>query len=162
MRVPSRVKQARRRSSATLREPIADGAKSRICAKSCRCCPRSVPCLSHGTAGQQAAIVASAQDWAKAQTVGKPQSGNHAPLATIADRAVQVDRVPLDTAATRASVSARLVGYLKIVLRCAALFCFRSGRPLLKPPAQATSKAEATAVPPGNLYVFHQRYRESR
>ena len=30
----------------------------------------------HLSAGQQAAIVASAQDWAKAQTVGKPKSVN--------------------------------------------------------------------------------------
>lgn len=46
----------------------------------------------HMTPGQQAAIVASAQDWAKAQGVGNPafsQSGNLAPLATIADRAAQ-------------------------------------------------------------------------
>lgn len=43
----------------------------------------------HMTAGQQAAIVASAQDWAKAQTVGKPKSGNVAPLATVAARAAQ-------------------------------------------------------------------------
>ena len=32
----------------------------------------------HLSAGQQAAIVASAQDWAKAQTVGKPKSVNRA------------------------------------------------------------------------------------
>lgn len=46
----------------------------------------------HLSPGQQAAIVASAQDWAMAQTVGKPaarQSGNVAGLATIADRAAQ-------------------------------------------------------------------------
>lgn len=47
----------------------------------------------HMSAGQQAAIVSSAQDWAKAQTVGNPafkeQSGNVAGLATIADRAAQ-------------------------------------------------------------------------
>lgn len=50
----------------------------------------------HMSAGQQAAIVASAQDWAKAQTVGNPafrqqeaQSGNVAGLATVADRAAQ-------------------------------------------------------------------------
>lgn len=30
----------------------------------------------HLSSGQQAAIVASAQDWATAQTVGKPKSGN--------------------------------------------------------------------------------------
>lgn len=47
----------------------------------------------HMTAGQQAAIVASAQDWAKAQTVGNPafsaQSCNLAPLATAATRAAE-------------------------------------------------------------------------
>ncbi len=48
----------------------------------------------HMNAGQQAAIVASAQDWAKAQTVGKPQSGNLAPLATIADRAAESGASP--------------------------------------------------------------------
>ena len=41
----------------------------------------------HLTSGQQAAIVASAQDWAKAQTVGNPQFGNVTGLATVADRA---------------------------------------------------------------------------
>jgi hypothetical protein len=42
----------------------------------------------HLTPGQQAAIVAAAQDWAKAQTVGRPeQSGNVTGLATVADRA---------------------------------------------------------------------------
>lgn len=41
----------------------------------------------HMTPGQQAAIVASAQDWAKAQTVGKPKSCNVAPLARAEDRA---------------------------------------------------------------------------
>lgn len=43
----------------------------------------------HMTAGQQAAIVASAQDWAKAQAVGKPKSGNVTGLATVAERAAQ-------------------------------------------------------------------------
>lgn len=49
----------------------------------------------HMTAGQQAAIVASAQDWARAQTVGNPafkpaeQKCNVAPLDTVADRAAQ-------------------------------------------------------------------------
>ena len=45
------------------------------------------------TAGQQAAIVSSAQDWAKAQTVGNPslksQSGNVTGLATVEDRMAQ-------------------------------------------------------------------------
>lgn len=41
----------------------------------------------HLSAGQQAAIVASATDWAKAQTVGKPKSGNATGLQTVADRA---------------------------------------------------------------------------
>lgn len=40
----------------------------------------------HMTPGQQAAIVASAQDWAKAQTVGKPKSANDGQLATVAQR----------------------------------------------------------------------------
>jgi hypothetical protein len=43
----------------------------------------------HLSAGQQAAIVASAQDWANAQTVGKPKSGNVATLDRIEDRAAQ-------------------------------------------------------------------------
>lgn len=47
----------------------------------------------HLSAGQQAAIVASAQDWAKAQTVGNPslksQSGNVTGLATVEDRMAQ-------------------------------------------------------------------------
>lgn len=41
----------------------------------------------HMTPGQQAAIVASAQDWAKAQTVGKPKSGNATGLDRVSDRA---------------------------------------------------------------------------
>lgn len=40
----------------------------------------------HLTPGQQAAIVASAQDWAKAQSVGNPLFGNVTGLATVADR----------------------------------------------------------------------------
>ena len=46
----------------------------------------------HMTPGQQAAIVASAQDWAKAQTVGNPafkQKCNVAPLETAASRAAE-------------------------------------------------------------------------
>lgn len=43
----------------------------------------------HLSPGQQAAIVASAQDWAKAQTVGKPKSGNLAGLDRVQDRAAQ-------------------------------------------------------------------------
>lgn len=47
----------------------------------------------HLSAGQQAAIVASAQDWAQAQPVGNPsfraQSGNATGLATVAERAAQ-------------------------------------------------------------------------
>ncbi|RKU03367.1 hypothetical protein C7H84_09520 [Burkholderia sp. Nafp2/4-1b] len=52
----------------------------------------------HLSAGQQAAIVASAQDWAKAQTLGgngsnqhtkKEQKCNVAPLRTVEDRATQ-------------------------------------------------------------------------
>lgn len=40
----------------------------------------------HLSAGQQAAIVASAQDWAKAQTVGRPEKGADKPISTLADR----------------------------------------------------------------------------
>lgn len=54
----------------------------------------------HMTAGQQAAIVASAQDWAKAQPASRPEkagnlaplsekAGNLAGLSTVADRAAQ-------------------------------------------------------------------------
>lgn len=43
----------------------------------------------HLSAGQQAAIVASAQDWATAQTVGKPKSGNVTGLDRVQDRAAQ-------------------------------------------------------------------------
>jgi len=44
----------------------------------------------HMSAGQQAAIVASAQDWASAQQVGRPeQSGNVTGLTTVADRMAQ-------------------------------------------------------------------------
>lgn len=43
----------------------------------------------HMSAGQQAAIVASAQDWGKAQTVGNPQLRNVAQLDTAKDRAAQ-------------------------------------------------------------------------
>jgi hypothetical protein len=43
----------------------------------------------HLSAGQQAAIVASVQDWGNAQTVGKPKSVNVDPLATIDQRAAQ-------------------------------------------------------------------------
>lgn len=41
------------------------------------------------TTKELTAIVASAQDWATAQTVGKPKSGNVAGLDRIADRAAQ-------------------------------------------------------------------------
>jgi len=43
----------------------------------------------HLTPGQQAAIVASAQDWGKAQTVGNPQLRNVAQLDTAKDRSAQ-------------------------------------------------------------------------
>lgn len=43
----------------------------------------------HMSPGQQAAIVASAQDWAKAQTVGKPKLDNVDQLATVGQRAAQ-------------------------------------------------------------------------
>lgn len=43
----------------------------------------------HMSPGQQAAIVASAQDWAKAQGVGKPKSVNVDQLATVDQRAAQ-------------------------------------------------------------------------
>lgn len=43
----------------------------------------------HMSAGQQAAIVASAQDWGRAQTVGKPKSDNIDQLATVDQRAAQ-------------------------------------------------------------------------
>ncbi|WP_261541656.1 ParB/RepB/Spo0J family partition protein [Burkholderia multivorans] len=45
----------------------------------------------HLTPGQQAAIVASAQDWAKAQPAHRPteKECNVAPLSTVADRAAQ-------------------------------------------------------------------------
>jgi hypothetical protein len=43
----------------------------------------------HLSAGQQAAIVASAQDWTKAQAVGKPKSGHVTGLETVAGRALQ-------------------------------------------------------------------------
>lgn len=43
----------------------------------------------HLSAGQQAAIVASAQDWTKAQAVGKPQLRNVAQLDTATTRAAQ-------------------------------------------------------------------------
>jgi ParB-like chromosome segregation protein Spo0J len=43
----------------------------------------------HLSPGQAAAIVASAQDWAKAQTVGNPQWCNVAPLQTAADRSAE-------------------------------------------------------------------------
>ena len=55
----------------------------------------------HMTAGQQAAIVASAQDWAKAQTVGNPafkaQSGNATGLATVAERSAPPSRATSTT-----------------------------------------------------------------
>ena len=41
----------------------------------------------HLTSGQQAAIVASAQDWAKAQPAFRPKAGNVTGLSTVADRA---------------------------------------------------------------------------
>jgi hypothetical protein len=40
----------------------------------------------HLTPGQQAAIVACVQDWTKAQSVGKPKSGNVTGLQTVATR----------------------------------------------------------------------------
>lgn len=45
------------------------------------------PLVPRMTAGQQAAIVASAQDWAKAQGSGRPESGQSCPLSTTKDRA---------------------------------------------------------------------------
>jgi hypothetical protein len=43
----------------------------------------------HLSPGQQAAIVASAQDWAKTQPVGKPKLANVGQLATVEQRAAQ-------------------------------------------------------------------------
>lgn len=43
----------------------------------------------HLSPGQHAAIVASAQDWARAQTVGKPKLANVGQLATVEQRAAQ-------------------------------------------------------------------------
>lgn len=43
----------------------------------------------HMTPGQQAAIVASAQDWGRAQAVGKPKLANVGQLATVEQRAAQ-------------------------------------------------------------------------
>ena len=43
----------------------------------------------HLSPGQQAAIVASAQDWAQAQTVGKPKSGDVTGLDRVEDRMAQ-------------------------------------------------------------------------
>jgi hypothetical protein len=43
----------------------------------------------HLSPGQQAAIVASAQEWGLAQTVGKPKSGNLTGLETVANRQAQ-------------------------------------------------------------------------
>lgn len=43
----------------------------------------------HMTAGQQAAIVASAQDWAEAQPANRPKAGNLAGLSTVEDRAAK-------------------------------------------------------------------------
>lgn len=43
----------------------------------------------HMTPGQQAAIVASAQDWATAQGIGRPEKGSSDPISTAAGRAAQ-------------------------------------------------------------------------
>ncbi|CUK21935.1 ParB/RepB/Spo0J family partition protein [Achromobacter xylosoxidans] len=43
----------------------------------------------HMTPGQQAAIVASAQDWAAAQGIGRPEKGSADPISTVAGRAAQ-------------------------------------------------------------------------
>ena len=76
----------------------------------------------HMTPGQQAAIVASAQDWAKAQTVGRPEKGQAVDhLATVEQRAAQagvsrITQMKADKVAKTAPELARKVGRGEISL----------------------------------------------
>lgn len=76
----------------------------------------------HMTAGQQAAIVASAQDWAKAQKQGRDGNGQAVDrLATVADRAAQsgasrVTQMKADKVSREAPELAKKVGLGEVSL----------------------------------------------
>lgn len=116
----------------------------------------------HMTAGQQAAIVSSAQDWAKAQTVGKPKSGNATGLATVALRAAQsgasdkTQRVA-DKVAKADPALAKKVGLGEVSLpKAEAAVDAKAGKkPAAKPAAKkATKKApEAPAPKPDDFAI---------
>lgn len=100
----------------------------------------------HMTAGQQAAIVASAQDWASAQPASRPQkAGNVAGLSTVADRAAQsgaserTQRMA-DTVAKKAPDLARQVGRGEITLPQAA-------RQVATPPPKPAPPRQSAAAP---------------
>lgn len=102
----------------------------------------------HLSAGQQAAIVASAQDWAGAQPVGRPgKSGNVAGLNSVADRAGQsgaserTQRMA-DTVAKKSPELARQVAHGEISLPKAL--------EQVAPRAPAPQSAPAVSAPAAN------------
>lgn len=96
----------------------------------------------HLSAGQQAAIVASAQDWAQAQPASRPEkAGNLAGLSTVADRAAKSgasDRTQrmADKVAKVDPELAKKVGHGEVSLP-AAIEKITGNRPGAKPKAEA-------------------------
>lgn len=117
----------------------------------------------HLSAGQQAAIVASAQDWATAQMVGKPKERcNVAPLATVADRAAQSGasqrtQKMADKVAKESPALARQVAHGEISLPKAAQQVSPS-KPKVKPEAQAKPKKGEPTIE--SLLEENQRLRD--
>ena len=114
----------------------------------------------HLTPGQQAAIVASAQDWASAQSVGNPafkaaaQSGNVAGLSTVAYRVAQsgaserTQRMA-DTVAKKSPELARQVAHGEISLpKALEQLAPRAPAAPAAPPREDTSPPVAGAEPP--------------
>jgi len=111
----------------------------------------------HMTPGQQAAIVASAQDWAKAQTVGRPEKGKAVDhLDTVEQRAAaagtsRVTQMKADKVAKARPDLARKVAHGEISLpKAVERVDAESGKPAPAPkkPALAPSAAPAPSVQP--------------
>lgn len=105
----------------------------------------------HLSPGQQAAIVASAQDWSSAQTVGKPKSGNVAGLATVAQRAAEsgaserTQRMA-DKVAKADPALAVQVGHGEVSLPQAHAMVSEPAKPKKPKPPASQSEAPAAAI----------------
>jgi hypothetical protein len=115
----------------------------------------------HLTAGQQAAIVASAQDWASAQPASRPgKAGNVAGLSTVADRAAQSgasDRTQrmADAVAKKSPELARQVAHGEISLPAAAKQIAAE-----KPAVAAPEKKAPPALANADLAAENEALRE--